>query len=103
AASAPQGGAPGTPAAAAPASVSPPVPVAAPAGGPAATAPASAAAGAPTADQLKRFLDQVKDDPEALARRQSLVDKIKQGDAAALERWQKIRERRRDNNQAPAQ
>ncbi|MDP3168983.1 MAG: efflux RND transporter periplasmic adaptor subunit [Polaromonas sp.] len=100
---APQGGAPGTPAAAAPASVSPPVPVAAPAGGPAATAPASAAAGAPTADQLKRFLDQVKDDPEALARRQSLVDKIKQGDAAALERWQKIRERRRDNNQAPAQ
>lgn len=103
AASAPRNGASAAPAAAAPASASPPVAVATPAAGPATPAPASAAAGAPTADQLKRFLDQVKDNPEDLARRQSLVDKIKQGDAAALERWQKIRERRRENNQAPAQ
>lgn len=103
AASAPRSGASAAPAAAAPATASPPVAVATPAAGPATPAPASAAAGAPTAEQLQRFLDQVKDNPEDLARRQSLVDKIKQGDAAALERWQKIRERRRENNQAPAQ
>ena len=99
----PQGGASGAPAAAVPAPASPPVAVPAPAAGPATPAPAPAATGAPTAEQLKRFLDQVKDDPEALARRQSLVNKIKQGDPAALERWQKIRERRREGGQAPAQ
>lgn len=65
-------------------------------------APASASA-APTPEQLKRFLDQVKDDPDALARRKSLVSKIQQGDPAALERWQQIRERRRQAGAAPAQ
>ncbi len=64
---------------------------------------ATSAATAPTPEQLQRFLAQVKDDPEALARRQSLVDKIKQGDPAALERWQKLRERRGEGGAAPAQ
>ncbi len=99
---APQGGASG----AAPASTAPPpgppVALAPPAAAPGTAATASPAA-APSAEQLQRFLDQVKDDPEALARRQSLVAKIKQGDPAALARWQQIMERRRDNNRAPAQ
>lgn len=90
--------APSTPAAA---SASPTAAVAAPSPAPA-PAPASASA-APTPEQLKRFLDQVKDDPEALARRKSLVEKIQKGDPAALERWQQIRERRRQGSAAPAQ
>lgn len=98
---APQGAASATPASSAAPSAAPPVAVALPSTSPAPSSPAAAAA--PTPEQLQRFLDQVKDDPEALARRKTLVDKIKQGDAAALERWQKIRERRRENNQAPAQ
>lgn len=102
-AAAPQGPA----SAAAPSSAAPspttPVATATPAPVPGATPAAPASAAAPTPEQLQRFLDQVKDDPEALARRKTLVDKIKQGDAAALERWKQIRERRRDNNQAPAQ
>ena len=80
----------------------PPVALAAPAAVPG-PAPAASPAAAPSAEQLQRFLDQVKDDPEALARRQSLVARIKQGDPAALARWQQIMERRRDNNRAPAQ
>jgi multidrug efflux system membrane fusion protein len=113
AASAPRSSETGAPApqgpasAAAPASTAPPpgppVALAAPAAAPGTSPAASLAAGAPTPEQLQRFLDQVKDDPEALARRQSLVDKIKQGDPAALERWKQIRERRRENNRAPAQ
>jgi multidrug efflux system membrane fusion protein len=86
--------APSTPAAA---SASPTAAVA-----PASPAPASVSA-APTPEQLKRFLDQVKDDPEALARRKSLVEKIQKRDPAALERWQQIRERRRQGSAAPAQ
>lgn len=98
AAPAPQSRASGAPAAAAPAPVSPPLAAAAPAAG-----PASAVAGLPTPEQRQRFLDQVKDEPEDLARRKSLLAKIDQGDAAALARWQKIQERRRQGNQALAQ
>ena len=91
---------------------------AAPSGAPSAAAPATAAtsaaaastassapsgAAAPTPEQLQRFLAQVKDDPEALARRQTLVDQIRQGDPAALQRWQQMRERRREGGPAPAQ
>ncbi|OOG40469.1 efflux RND transporter periplasmic adaptor subunit [Polaromonas sp. A23] len=94
----PSSAAPSTPAAA---SASPTAAVAAPSPAPA-PAPASASA-APTPEQLKRFLDQVKDDPEALARRKSLVEKIQKGDPAALERWQQIRERRRQGSAAPGQ
>ena len=64
--------------------------------------PANAATG-PTAEQRQRMLDQVKDDPEALARRKSLLDKIDKGDPAAIERWQHMTERRREGGQAPAQ
>lgn len=74
----------------------------APATGPAAQAPA-AAFEAPTAQQRQRFLDQVKDDPEALARRKALLEQIDRGDAAAMARWQQIRERRRQGSAAPAQ
>lgn len=82
------------PSAAAP-SPAPPVAVATP-------APAPASAGAPTPEQRQRFLDQVKDEPEDLARRKALLAKIDQGDAAALARWQKIMERRRQGSAAPA-
>lgn len=75
----------------------------APATGPAAQAPAAAAFEAPTAQQRQRFLDQVKDDPEALARRKALLEQIDRGDAAAMARWQQIRERRRQGSAAPAQ
>ncbi|MEO8020292.1 efflux RND transporter periplasmic adaptor subunit [Polaromonas sp.] len=94
AASAPRGDT-ATPASAAPAA-------GASAPGPAAQAPA-AAFEAPTAQQRQRFLDQVKDDPEALARRKTLLEQIDRGDAAAIARWQQIRERRRQGSAAPAQ
>jgi membrane fusion protein, multidrug efflux system len=103
AAPAPQGQASG----AAPASTAPPpgppVALAAPAAAPGTSPAASLADGAPTPEQRQRFLDQVKDEPEDLARRKSLLAKIDQGDAAALARWQKIQERRRAGNPAPAQ
>ena len=110
-ASAPRGSDAGAPAPQGPASVaapasaapSPAAPVAVAAPAPGARSPAPDTAATPTPEQLQRFLDQVKDDAEAMARRKALVEKIKQGDPAALERWQKIRERRRDNNQTPAQ
>ncbi len=99
---APQGRASAAPVSAAPVPATP-VAVAAPAPAPV-TAPAAAAtAGLPTPEQRQRFLDQVKDEPEDLARRKSLLAKIDQGDAAALARWQKIQERRRTGNLAPAQ
>ena len=96
----PAGSAAAAPAAAAPTAspaASPPVALA-----PAVPPPASADA-PPTAEQRKRFLDQVKDDPEALARRTGLLAAIDRGDAAALARWQQIMERRRQGGQAPAQ
>lgn len=93
----PAGSAPGAPAASAPATAGPPVALAPP-------APAPASAGAPPgAEQRKRFLEQVKDDPEALARRTGLLAAIDRGDAAALARWHQIMERRRQGTQAPAQ
>ena len=56
---------------------------------------AAAAAGAgPTPEQRKRFLDQVKDDPEQLERRKGFLDRIDKGDPAAVERWQRMMERR---------
>lgn len=94
AASAPRGDA------AAPGSATPATGASAP--GPTAQPPA-AAFEAPTAQQRQRFLDQVKDDPEALARRKALLEQIDRGDAAAIARWQQIRERRRQGSAAPAQ
>jgi len=75
----------------------------APAGAPAVAAQRPAAAATPpSAQQRQRFLDQVKDDPEALARRQALLAQIDRGDPAALARWQQIMERRRQGAPAPA-
>ena len=48
----------------------------------------------PTPEQRKRFLDQVKDDPEQLERRKGFLARIDQRDPAALERWQRMMERR---------
>jgi len=92
----PAGSAAAAPASSAPAA-NPPVALA-----PAAPAPAAAGT-PPTAEQRKRFLEQVQDDPEALARRTGLLAAIDRGDAAALARWQQIMERRRQGGQAPAQ
>ncbi|WP_341919876.1 efflux RND transporter periplasmic adaptor subunit [Polaromonas sp. YR568] len=93
----PAGSASGAPAASTSATAGPSVALAAP-------APAPARAGAPPgAEQRKRFLEQVKDDPEALARRTGLLAAIDRGDAAALARWHQIMERRRQGAQAPAQ
>jgi multidrug efflux system membrane fusion protein len=66
-----------------------------------ASAPAKAAA--PTAEQRQRMLDQVKDDPVALAKRKEFLDKIDKGDPEAVARWQRLVERRREGGQAPAQ
>jgi multidrug efflux system membrane fusion protein len=70
---------------------------------PAAPAIVAAAPGTgPTPEQRQRFLDQVKDDPEQLARRKSLLEKIDKRDPAALERWQRMMERRQGQGGAGA-
>ncbi|MCA0214028.1 MAG: efflux RND transporter periplasmic adaptor subunit [Proteobacteria bacterium] len=79
-------GAAAAPAAAAPAGARP-APVPAPAAAPPATAAAK-----PTAEQRERFLASAPDD-EARARRQALLARIDQGDPEALARWQQIMER----------
>jgi multidrug efflux system membrane fusion protein len=71
-----------------------PAPRAAAPAAPAVAATPAAAGTGPSPEQRKRFLDQVKDDPEQLARRKGLLEKIDQKDPAALERWQRIMERR---------
>jgi multidrug efflux system membrane fusion protein len=89
---APEARAPGSaPRAAPPAAAAPVAPAAAP--------PAAPGTG-PSPEQRKRFLDQVKDDPEQLARRKGLLEKIDQKDPAALERWQRIMERRQGGGPA---
>jgi multidrug efflux system membrane fusion protein len=73
---------------------------------PAAAAPAASASGpaaaasaseGPTAEQRKRMLDQVKDDPAALERRQRFLAALDAGDPAALARWRSMRENRRSS------
>lgn len=54
----------------------------------------------PTPEQRQRMLDQVKDDPEALARRKAFLDKLDKGDPDTLQRWQQIQERRRQGGQS---
>ena len=46
------------------------------------------------------MLDQVKDDPEALERRQRFLAAIDAGDPAALERWRSMRERRQNGERS---
>ncbi|CAN5701846.1 hypothetical protein BH11PSE7_BH11PSE7_19260 [soil metagenome] len=62
---------------------------------PAAPAAPTAAAPKPTAEQRQRMLDQVKDDPEQLARRKKFLAALDANDPEALDRWQRMVERRR--------
>ena len=66
-----------------------------PAQSPAATSPG----GKPTPEQRKRFIESAADNPEQLARRKSLLERIDQGDPAALERWSRIMERRSEGGE----
>ena len=66
-----------------------------PAQSPAATSPV----GKPTPEQRKRFIESAADNPEQLARRKSLLERIDQGDPAALERWSRIMERRSEGGE----
>lgn len=63
-----------------------------------ATSPAPAIAAKapplPTPEQRLRMLEQVKDDPEGLARRKRLFELLDSGDPEALERWKGIVQRR---------
>ena len=45
------------------------------------------------------MLDSAKDDPEKLENRKRFFEALDRGDAAALERWQKMSERRREGNE----
>ena len=65
-----------------------------------ASAPPPAAKPLPTAEQRQRMLDAVKDDPEQLERRKKFLEALDKGDAAALERWQRMGERRREGRGA---
>jgi multidrug efflux system membrane fusion protein len=49
----------------------------------------------PTSEQRQRMLDQVKDDPEQLARRKKFLAALDANDPEALDRWQRMVERRR--------
>lgn len=62
-------------------------------------APAAAGSALPTPEQRQRMLEQVKDEPEALARRKAFLEKIDQGDPAALARWRRMMERRQESGQ----
>ncbi|MBX3658084.1 MAG: efflux RND transporter periplasmic adaptor subunit [Ramlibacter sp.] len=69
-----------------------------PSGSAAGAAPAAAApAGVPlpTAEQRKRMLDAVRDEPEQLERRRRFLEALDRGEPAALDRWQQMVERRR--------
>ncbi|MGE3346798.1 MAG: efflux RND transporter periplasmic adaptor subunit [Ramlibacter sp.] len=60
-----------------------------------AAASASGGVPLPTAEQRKRMLDAVRDDPEQLERRRRFLEALDRGDPAALDRWQQTVERRR--------
>ena len=113
-ASAPQGAASASSAAPASASgVSTPLPAAAAPDKPViakTTLPASAAVDAPpvgvakapplpSPEQRLRMLEQVKDDPEGLARRKRFFELLDSGDPEALERWKGIVQRRQGGGQ----
>ncbi|GHC70493.1 hypothetical protein GCM10007320_04960 [Pseudorhodoferax aquiterrae] len=95
--------APANPSAAAPAPLparpgasgtQPPAATAAPPSGqPPAAQPESA--GLPTAEQRRRMLDAVKDDPAKLAQRKQFLEALDRGDPEALARWQNLQQRRR--------
>jgi multidrug efflux system membrane fusion protein len=59
----------------------------------------TASIGVPTREQQQRMLDEVKDDPAALARRKTFFEKLEKGDPEAMERWRQIVERGRQGAQ----
>ena len=61
-----------------------------------------AKADGPSAEQRQRMLDQVKDDPAALERRQRFFEQLDRGDPAAQARWRDMMEKRRQGER-PAQ
>ena len=65
------------------------------------TAPASSAKAPPlpTPEQRLRMLEQVKDDPEGLARRKRFFELLDSGDPEALERWKGSVQRRQAGGQ----
>ena len=73
--------------------------------GPIAATPAPRAANTegsstgPSAEQRRRMLEQLKDDPVALERRQRFFEKIDSGDPAALARWKSMSDNRRQGEQ----
>jgi multidrug efflux system membrane fusion protein len=62
-------------------------------------APAVKAPPLPTPEQRLRMLEQVKDDPEALARRKRFFELLDSGDPDALERWKGVVQRRQGGGQ----
>jgi multidrug efflux system membrane fusion protein len=62
-------------------------------------APAFKAPPLPTPEQRLRMLEQVKDDPEALARRKRFFELLDSGDPDALERWKGVVQRRQGGGQ----
>ena len=73
---------------------------------PAAPSGAAKAPPLPTPEQRLRMLEQVKDDPEGLARRKRFFELLDNGDPEALERWKGIVQRRQGGGQGgerPAQ
>ena len=63
---------------------------------PAPTQGAAKPGAGPTQEQRKRFLESAADNPEQLERRKALLERIDKGDPAALERWNRMMERRRE-------
>ena len=66
---------------------------------PAAPAGTAKAPPLPTPEQRLRMLEQVKDDPEGLARRKRFFELLDNGDPEALERWKGIVQRRQGGGQ----
>jgi multidrug efflux system membrane fusion protein len=73
---------------------------AAPAAASANESPPAGAAALPTPEQRQRMLDSARDDPEQLERRRRLFEALDRGDPAALERWQRMSERRREGGRS---
>ena len=79
----------------------PPVAVKTPApAAPSAPSVAGSQASGPNPEQRQRMLDQVRDDPAALERRQRFLANIDSGDAQALARWKSMAEKRQQGDRS---
>ena len=63
-------------------------------------AASTASSTGPTASQRLRMLEQLKDDPVALERRQRFFEKLDRGDPAALARWRDMAEKRQQSERS---